>query len=274
MKINRWLANVACAGALFLPALANAAPVVSVGGYDKVSNYSNSGAIGGVLANAANTALFGASFTYQASVAHGGLTQAYLDSIDIFWSGLPGYGALTAGEVVLLTDWVNAGGVVIINNDRTYTSGFRDFDAFLTGFGIQLLDESSPASIVNPTGTHAILNGPFGAVGSFNLVDAAKLSTSGSATMLMDWSNGFGASAIADRTAGRNGAVIVLPDWEDTAVCLGCMSGGINGPNLAKNTWAYAASIATSDAAAVPEPLSLTLVAIGLLGLGVARRRI
>lgn len=257
--------------------VANASTLI-IGGYDTPLNKSSG--IGPDLTNPANSPNFGgASFAFTAdgllARSPGNLTSSYLDGIDIFWSGLPSGGPMSASDAGLLRDFINGGGVVIVNNDRSYPNGFRYFDPLYALLGVAQVDMSTPYETVSVTGSpSAILDGPFGTVTDYVAVDAVRFnSTNPAMDVLLTWANGDAAAGVIGPHGSQLGALVILPDWEATGVNFSCCSDPTESANtLARNAWAYAADVAQVSAQ-VPLPASLPMLGIAVAGTAFFARR-
>lgn len=241
------------------------AMVVNFGGY--------TGPVGDMRAalqnstNFSNLGITGA--VDKGPVAFGGVTNSYLSTIDIFFTGRSAItSAPSVSDVQNLESFVNGGGTLIINNDRS--TSFTLLDPLLNTFGVDIVEASTSVietlNILAPT--HAIMNGPFGQVGTMGLGDASRYSITGSSvTALASWQNGDIAMAVLgpDISSGRLGAVIILPDVERFLLYFDNSFGSGDTNIAALNSLAYAINPSVS---AVPVPAALPLFGTGLAIMG------
>jgi hypothetical protein len=255
---------------LFAPINSQAA-TVTFGGY--------TGPTGDLRAALQDPANFGAlgitAANDQGPVAFGGVTSTYLSTLDIFFTGRNAIGtAPTANDISNLVSFVNAGGSLIINNDRS--TSFTALDPLLNAFGVDIVE--APTSIQEPLNilepNHPIMDGPFGQVSQMALRDASRFAILvPSVVALASWQNGDVAMAVLepDAGAGRLGSVVILPDVERFLLQFDSSLGSGDTQIAALNALAYAI-----DPSPVPLPSSLPLFAtgLGLMGLfGWWRRR-
>ena len=175
------------------------------------------------------------------------VTAAYLADVHIFYDGWVSDSTWTAPELDAIDDWVTAGGIAIINEDRT------DTDALGAMFGAptagSMCCDSGTMTAVGLT--HPIIDGPFG---KWTTVDNAG-TVGNLGTVSGDW------TVIARDESNQDG--IATRSWGDGHVILTADEGifrtnlvpGAN-ETFALNVFAYAISL-TDDGAGSP-PLVLT----------------
>jgi len=263
--------SLAIAGSVFVATVsAGHAAVLTYGGYT-----SHTGSLRASLNDPANFAAYGIDGTADAgTVAFGGATASYLAGIDLFFTGYNAIIDFDASDVGNLVDFVNAGGSLVINNDRS--TSFTALDPLLNAFGIDIVEAGTPnpetLNIEDPTGP--VAQGPFGTVTSLGLRDASRFSITGAdVNAVFSWQNGDIAAATLgpDAGAGRLGKVVVLPDVE--CFMLYFTAGLCEGDTAiaAQNALAYAISDTVS--APIPVPAGFGLAATAFAGLFAFGRR-
>jgi hypothetical protein len=273
----RSLCIIAALAVTFVSSAANAV-IVRVGGAG--NNYGhafdqNSG-IGAYLDNPTYAAQFGHTFTR--SDTRTGDLASYLGTIDIYWSGLPFGSPISAADRDAFVTFIDNGGVVIANNDRSTLAPFTELFPLYAAYGVTPPNNQLTSGITSVANSaHPIISGPFGNVISFSLSDAGRFTASGDAfTTLMRWENGDIAAGLVDTAPGRKGALILLPDVEATGVSFNCCSNPSSAANnLGLNAWAYAAQVAfaADNPAEVSEPSMLALFGLSAAAFAVAARR-
>jgi hypothetical protein len=226
------------------------------------------GDLGAALVNSGNFASFGYTSAVDAGeVAFGGITAGYLNGVDIFFTDRNGISSSPSpGDVANLVSWVNAGGVLIINNDRS--TSFTSLDPLLNAFGMDLVSAPTDAieALTIEDGAHPIMNGPFGVVSSMGLRDASRYtSLSPDVDMIASWQNGDGAIAVLGPGGARQGAVIALPDVERFLLGFNSSLGTGDTEIATLNAVAYGVSV-------IPEPASMALIGLFTTGIWFKRR--
>jgi hypothetical protein len=257
--------------------LANSAlaGVISVGGYTHNGTGYPGGDLGAAMLNPLNHANFGVDgFSDAGEVSQGGATAAYLSGVDIFFTGRS---AISSGthpdDVANLVAWVDAGGVLIVNNDRS--TSFTALAPLLSAFSIGLISQSTPFEALTITDPlHPIMDGPFGTVGAMGLADASRYDFfSPDIDILATWVDGDGAIGVAGPGGSRLGAVILLPDVERFLLSFNSGAGTGDTEAAALNSVAYAVSVVEGRGSQVPGPSPIAILAFGMIGLGLIRRR-
>lgn len=267
-------AGIAAVGILCAASSASAS-FISVGGYDSfdISGLPG-GDLGAAMLNPANHPTFGVSgFTDAGDVAFGSATASYLSGVDMFFTGRLGITSSPSGsDITNLVNFVNDGGVLVINNDRS--TSFTSLDPLLNAFGIDLvpLPTSSVETLNITDPAHPIMDGPFGQVLSMGLRDASRyLALTPDVTIAATWLNGDSAIATLGPGAGRQGAVIVLPDVERFLLDFDSSLGTGDTETATLNAIAYGVSVI--NAPTVPEPGTLAVLGLRYTGLYLVRRR-
>lgn len=87
------------------------------------------------------------------------VTPAYLSTVDVFYDGWVWNGTWDEAELDALVDWVDAGGVLIANEDHV------DADDLGARFGLETTGSgASTGVVITPVATsHPMVDGPFGA---------------------------------------------------------------------------------------------------------------
>lgn len=187
------------------------------------------------------------------------LTSTSLSGVDVFYTSLlnTSTGILSASEQTSLVDWVSGGGTLFAAGD--ISSWFPAYNSFLNPFGLGI---GPSASVTNGTATvvdfaNPITNGPNGLVNTFDYATAGlyapgpynTLATVGSDAILIQMDFGLGQIvAIGDHNL-----------FTDTYI-------GTNESNLFFN-------VLDSASTSVPEPSTILLFSLGLLGLTVTKRK-
>ncbi len=160
------LLSLGLPAALVTASPATAAPVtdpVFSGGRFGAGNYAlDNNEAEAFLEDSDNHADLGVStLTVTAEVTD--VTQGHLDGIDIFFDGWVWDGDWNAGEVDRIVDWVEAGGVVLANEDHSVA------DELGTAFGVPTAGNRSvagdPTIEISPApgaGSHPMVTGAFG----------------------------------------------------------------------------------------------------------------
>lgn len=239
----------------------------------------NQGLINDLL-NPTNAADFGITSASLATAAPlgGGVTSSYLDGVDIFFTGRSGIGqSPTASEILALIDFVNGGGDLIINNDRTDPGGFLTLEPLMQAFGVSLIRE--PTANVEALNildqSHPVIDGPFGAVSSVGLRDASRFDVSGGdAEAVLSWQDGDVALAVlrANPNVGRLGTVVFLPDVECFLLINSNCSLGSGDYGVASRN-AIALALNDNAPSPVPAPGAALLAGPALVGLMLRRRK-
>jgi len=250
------------------------AGVISFGSYQYDGRGLPGGDLGAALSNPTNFSALGYSgFSDAGEVSFGGLTNSYLNTVDIFFTDRLGItNSPSASDISLLSSWVDDGGVLIINNDRS--TSFTSMDPLLNAFGIDLVSAQTnvlePLNLVDPS--HTILNGPFGTVQNMALRDASRYRAMNSDVELIStWQNGDAAIAVLGPDTQRAGAVIALPDVERFLLDFDTTLGAGDTDIAALNAVAYAVEVVNGEP--VPAPAPIALLGLGLAALGFSKRK-
>jgi hypothetical protein len=186
-----------------------------VGSFNAARGGSFSLANGG--SSAAMRAAIQANFSGATFASTSTLTSAFLKDVDVLWlnsvsSNTTSTAALSAAEQAALTEFVQRGGGVLIFGEN----GAFDDESLLDPFGVAstgILDSLQTGTITNTT--HAVTNGPFGAVHTLGGNYPGNLTTLGSATSLGTW-NSSGQSNLAvvnrDTVSPGSGLVVLFAD--------------------------------------------------------------
>lgn len=204
--------------------------------------------IGGThITNAAN-ALINDGFSFVNLDAE--ITSAALSNLDSVYLSLAVSNVLSSAEVLTLSSYVNDGGLLVVQAD--YNSGYQNL---LSHFGVTPTSVSALTGIQNVVNDYApITNGEYGTVSSIYTASSNKFIHSG--------------------TSLANGSVGVLEAGLGKIVLFGDVntfddhSNGFNkedDANLWRNTFAMSQSVD------VPEPSTLAIFALGIIGLASRR---
>lgn len=265
------LAAAAMMGAAITP---SSASVINVGGYASFdSSGFPAGDLGAAMQNAANFPAFGVTgFADAGHVAFGSATAGYLNGVDMFFTGRLGITSTpTANDISNLVNFVNGGGVLVVNNDRS--TSFTSLDPLLNAFGVDIVsgptDSVEALNIDDPA--HPIMDGPFGQVLAMGLRDASRYAALiPEVNIAASWQNGDGAIATLGPGAGRDGAVIVLPDVERFLLDFDSNLGTGDTEIATLNAVAFGVSVINGTP--IPEPGMLAIIGLGFAGIYAVRR--
>lgn len=278
MNAKTGMSAIAALAALLVCGTVNAA--VIVGGFagnrtlNGYSIYNTASSANIQLSNSANHALYGDSIAFTAGTT--AVDSTYLAGVDIFFTGLMNFNRakLTAGEVSALGSFINGGGVVIAHGDNLSFS--ETVDGLLNAFGLGVnnaMDNTGTLLLNNTAPSHPVMNGPFGTVGAISIRDSAYLLPPASpGQILAQYSNGFGAIGAVDPGAGRQGGLIFFPDSETFGLTNQDFRAQAEAQRAFNNSIAWAVSVTNGTFKTVPEPGTLALLGLGLVGIGLRRR--
>jgi hypothetical protein len=221
-----------------------------------------------------------ASFPDVVFTANSSLTNSYLESLDlVVLLSATGFGGsvntgispLSAAEKTALISFVRNGGNAMIFTDNDFASAsFNASNSLANPFGVHstgLIGGNGIEATVTDT-NNPVTNGPFGLIASYTTDYPGWFDSLGvNAVSLARLPNGKSTLAFIDRNilSATSGAVVLSSDGN-------IIFAGSNGPRRQLIDNAIAFFEHKSD---IPEPATLALLGIGILGLlGYSRREI